>query len=697
MYKYSGELSLKLIKVRLLVPLSVLFIVLISILPSTSVPYVPTKVMAQKGPDDTGGTPDTGGGGAGGSSGDIKHSDSSGSTGTGSNSPHTKTKSGGSGSTHIGGGTQANQGLTSQFTTSGGQRCIDPLTGASICSAGPSPYNFTTGGSNNVTSNSNGSSGADKTQKVCPPGTVRSQLNEGPRCVPEDIANPPSGPGSGGGGGGGGTTTPDHNGCPKGFDRGPNGECSMESSIPFRPQPQPTTCPSGQHWDSNLNMCIKDGGSRTGITSGTTGITQQLQKNQSAPSFPLPPLQKNQSAPSFPLPPLQKNQSAPLSSCAAGTSQVKSNGETFCIPGSNTTTTSGQTAPLAEKISPCPPTTTITNSTTNDTGIKPASLTGATGFFTYVEGCLPSDIGQVTKGTPPRPPRNTALIITKLIFNDDGGVRTASDFTFFINNNNRGTGGESSPSVRSPRGASSIIVLLEPGSFRVSEDYHPGYDTVFSQGCSGTLRPGAILYCYIINDDEPTRAIRPPAHQGNVVITKRIMGTGTAMPMDFIISVYAGQRTTSLPCSLGIPGLAGASPGGPVLPGCSRMPAPIRTFPAVGHPGLPISLPEGSFFVVDEQRRGGLLQFQTLYSDECWTPGGPGSVIEAGDTRYCNIYNIPREVDLLPPNMDPERLRPVVVNPFLQLPTHSPAGHGGPPMPRCVRILDGVISPARCA
>ena len=65
-----GKPPLKLIKLKILLTLCLLFIVLISILPSTSAPFVPKKVMAQKVPDNTGGT--------GGGTGNVKPNDNSG-------------------------------------------------------------------------------------------------------------------------------------------------------------------------------------------------------------------------------------------------------------------------------------------------------------------------------------------------------------------------------------------------------------------------------------------------------------------------------------------------------------------------------------------------------------------------------------------------------------------------------------------
>jgi hypothetical protein len=155
-------------------------------LPSTSVPYVPTKVLAQKVSDDTGGS-------GGGSSDDVKPNDNSGGTGGSSNHHTGSRRGGGSGSGGTpSGGSHVDQGLTSQFSTSGGQPCIDPMTGASICNSGLSssttrPENLS-GGSINAGHIGNTTVDEGRPQRECPPGTVRTQLNRGPPCVRYSIA-----------------------------------------------------------------------------------------------------------------------------------------------------------------------------------------------------------------------------------------------------------------------------------------------------------------------------------------------------------------------------------------------------------------------------------------------------------------------------------------------------------------------------
>jgi hypothetical protein len=88
------------------------------------------------------------------------------------------------------------------------------------------------------------------------------------------------------------------------------------------------------------------------------------------------------------------------------------------------------------------------------------------------------------------------LIVTKLVVNNDGRTAVEGDFTMQVSNNN--------VLVSSFAGSSAgVEVLLNAGTYSVTESGPLGYAGSFGVGCSGSLSIGQTASCVVINDDIP--------------------------------------------------------------------------------------------------------------------------------------------------------------------------------------------------
>jgi hypothetical protein len=117
------------------------------------------------------------------------------------------------------------------------------------------------------------------------------------------------------------------------------------------------------------------------------------------------------------------------------------------------------------------------------------------------------------------------LIVIKHVVNDNGGTKTAADFTMTINGVTA-TGGNSFAGAESP-GVNKTITTF--GSYTVTEGAVAGYSqTGASADCSGTINPGDTKTCTITNDD-----IAPALHLRKVVVNDN---GGTATVADFTLS-----------------------------------------------------------------------------------------------------------------------------------------------------------------
>lgn len=87
------------------------------------------------------------------------------------------------------------------------------------------------------------------------------------------------------------------------------------------------------------------------------------------------------------------------------------------------------------------------------------------------------------------------LVIKKHVINDNGGTKTADDFTLNVSGSN-----VSSSTV--PGSEAGVSVTLNAGSFEVTEANYTGYTTSTEGDCAGTIANGETKYCTIINDDQ---------------------------------------------------------------------------------------------------------------------------------------------------------------------------------------------------
>jgi hypothetical protein len=174
------------------------------------------------------------------------------------------------------------------------------------------------------------------------------------------------------------------------------------------------------------------------------------------------------------------------------------------------------------------------------------------------------------------------LVVIKHVVNDNGGTKTASDFTLSV------TG--SSPSPASFPGAESpgTTVTLNAGAYSVTEGAHGGYDVSSSSDCSSSIAVGETKTCTITNDD-----IQP-----KLTVIKHVVNDngGTAAAGAFTMSVSGGSPAT---------------------------------FPGAESPGTEVSLNAGSYSVSETGPSG----YAASFSAPC-----TGS-IAVGETKTCTVTN----------------------------------------------------------
>ena len=90
------------------------------------------------------------------------------------------------------------------------------------------------------------------------------------------------------------------------------------------------------------------------------------------------------------------------------------------------------------------------------------------------------------------------LIVIKNVVNDEAGTSAASNFTMSV------TGSSPSPASFPGAGAPGTQVLLNPGSYGVSETGPAGYTGSFSPDCNGSISLGETKTCTVTNSDNDT-------------------------------------------------------------------------------------------------------------------------------------------------------------------------------------------------
>jgi hypothetical protein len=89
------------------------------------------------------------------------------------------------------------------------------------------------------------------------------------------------------------------------------------------------------------------------------------------------------------------------------------------------------------------------------------------------------------------------LIVTKIVVNNDGRTAVSGDFTMHVANNG--------VNVENFSGSNAgVEVVMDAGTYAVTESGPAGYQGSFGLGCSGTLGLGEIASCIVTNNDIPS-------------------------------------------------------------------------------------------------------------------------------------------------------------------------------------------------
>jgi hypothetical protein len=130
------------------------------------------------------------------------------------------------------------------------------------------------------------------------------------------------------------------------------------------------------------------------------------------------------------------------------------------------------------------------------------------------------------------------LVVKKNVVNDNGGTKTAADFTLHVKSGTNDVTG--SPAAGSAAGVS---YSLAPGTYVVSEESPPsGYmQTGFSGDCNAsgsvTVTAGGSVTCTITNDDQPAK----------LTVTKHVINDngGVKVASDFKITITGTATVTN--------------------------------------------------------------------------------------------------------------------------------------------------------
>lgn len=95
---------------------------------------------------------------------------------------------------------------------------------------------------------------------------------------------------------------------------------------------------------------------------------------------------------------------------------------------------------------------------------------------------------------PPPPPEPGTLTVIKQVTNNNGGTASAASFTINVSGTNVSDN-------EFPGSESGTVITLDAGSYEVTEQSAPGYQTSYSQACAGSIAAGEQKTCTITNDD----------------------------------------------------------------------------------------------------------------------------------------------------------------------------------------------------
>jgi hypothetical protein len=178
------------------------------------------------------------------------------------------------------------------------------------------------------------------------------------------------------------------------------------------------------------------------------------------------------------------------------------------------------------------------------------------------------------------------LTVVKEVVNDDGGTKTAGDFTMTVSAVGIADGD------RSFSGASGAgrTLTVRPGAFSVGEVQTPGYAKATAGDCSGTIALGETRTCTITDRDVAPRL--------NVVVAVVNDDGGTKQPADFTITA------TGTDISAG-------------------------SFAGLAAPGTALTLDAGGYAVTQTPPAG----YVASYSPQC------AGTIAIGEERTCTVTN----------------------------------------------------------
>lgn len=167
------------------------------------------------------------------------------------------------------------------------------------------------------------------------------------------------------------------------------------------------------------------------------------------------------------------------------------------------------------------------------------TLTGVSGDCTLNSGTisLTLSIGGSSTCTLTNTAIQPKLIVIKHVVNDNGGTKSASDFTMTVS-------GNSATVPNFPGNEAGVTVPLNEGSYSADELAAAGYSKSLSADCSGTISIGQTKTCTITNDD-----IAP-----SLTLNKIVSNThgGTAVESNWTL-------TATGPSTLSGPGAAGSA------------------------------------------------------------------------------------------------------------------------------------------
>src|SRR2546429_3710802 len=136
-----------------------------------------------------------------------------------------------------------------------------------------------------------------------------------------------------------------------------------------------------------------------------------------------------------------------------------------------------------------------------------------------------------------RPPRSTlfpyaTLSRSKHVINNDGGLKSASDFTMNVTATN-----VQPSSTFAGAEAPGTTVTLNAGSYSVNEAAVSGYSKTLGADCSGSIANGETKTCTITNDDQAA----------TLTVIKHVINNdgGLKNASDFTMNVTASNRQPS--------------------------------------------------------------------------------------------------------------------------------------------------------